>query len=721
MPVLIVEGEKAADAAADRLPGFVAMTWPGGAKAVSKADWSPLAGRRVVVWPDADEPGVKAAADVAKACRAAGAASVAIVSLPPVPPAWDLADDWPDCLTASDAVQMVEAALNAQSEPGSPEAPPSIYHPSSYIHEPATGWWFQPPGNGDGDPPPPQKVCDSFEVIAEARDSDGLGWSLVLEFVDRDRRKHRELVGRGELAGEGVDVRRRLMDAGLRMATGKSARERFLSLLASIVTDARAQVVASCGWHQGRYILPNKTIGGAPDADKVIWRGRPGATYHKEAGSYDAWRSEVAAQMSGNPLGLFMMSAAFAGPLMAKVGAEGGGFHVRGGSSSGKTTAMVVAGSVCGGGGPQGFCQSWRNTDNALEAVALAHNDGALLLDEIRALSPEAAGASAYNLATGATKGRLRTEGDLRARPSWLVMILSTGEIGLSDMVALSKTKERTYAGQELRLIDIQADQGAGMGCWEDIHGAVTPGVFSETVRRAADRHYGHALLLFVERFMDKEADMLSAFEAIKAAFLAQVLKPSDQPQIRRGAQRFAVVAAAGEISALLDVTPWAAGEALAAAARLFERWAREFGRTAPREASDAIRAVRKVIQQQSSCFTRLKPEQTDDEATADAAAEADKSLRAGEARSLKTYGYYADHSEVGRLFHFHPESFKEILAGMDVVEAAKALKIAGHLYTIPSENRLQHKVRIPGTKLRPLFYSIKHTILNGDDDEYDS
>lgn len=52
--VLVVEGEKCRDAAAEQLPELVVMSWPGGGKAVKKADWSPLAGRKVVLWADAD-------------------------------------------------------------------------------------------------------------------------------------------------------------------------------------------------------------------------------------------------------------------------------------------------------------------------------------------------------------------------------------------------------------------------------------------------------------------------------------------------------------------------------------------------------------------------------------------------------------------------------------------------------------------------------------------
>lgn len=66
-PVLIVEGEKTCEAAR-KLAGdhYCVVTWPNGSKAVGKADWSPLYGRKVLIWPDADEPGIVAGQEIAK-------------------------------------------------------------------------------------------------------------------------------------------------------------------------------------------------------------------------------------------------------------------------------------------------------------------------------------------------------------------------------------------------------------------------------------------------------------------------------------------------------------------------------------------------------------------------------------------------------------------------------------------------------------------------------
>jgi hypothetical protein len=91
--VMLVEGEKSADAAQHLLPDHVCMTWPGGSKAVAKADFSPLAGRRVTIWPDADKPGFEATLSVAAKVKETGTAGISIISPPDgVAKGWDLAD-----------------------------------------------------------------------------------------------------------------------------------------------------------------------------------------------------------------------------------------------------------------------------------------------------------------------------------------------------------------------------------------------------------------------------------------------------------------------------------------------------------------------------------------------------------------------------------------------------------------------------------------------------
>lgn len=77
--VFVTEGEKAANAA--RAVGLTATTSPHGAESAGKADWSPLSGREVVIFPDHDAAGEKYAAAVARMAMEAGARRVRVVRL----------------------------------------------------------------------------------------------------------------------------------------------------------------------------------------------------------------------------------------------------------------------------------------------------------------------------------------------------------------------------------------------------------------------------------------------------------------------------------------------------------------------------------------------------------------------------------------------------------------------------------------------------------------
>jgi putative DNA primase/helicase len=122
-PVLIVEGEKTADAAAKLFPSAVAITWPSGCKAIDKADWSPLAGRRCTLWPDADPPGIQAMDKLSAKLLKLGAAQVRIITPPfDVPEGWDLADaDW----SIAEAAAYLKANRSAPTPEPTPEPTPT--------------------------------------------------------------------------------------------------------------------------------------------------------------------------------------------------------------------------------------------------------------------------------------------------------------------------------------------------------------------------------------------------------------------------------------------------------------------------------------------------------------------------------------------------------------------------------------------------------------------
>lgn len=94
--VLIVEGEKAADAAAKLFDDFVVVSWAGGAKAVRHVDASPLKNRAVVIWRDNDDAGRQAEAELISLLAVCGVSSVRTVDpSSTLVHGWDLADAVP--------------------------------------------------------------------------------------------------------------------------------------------------------------------------------------------------------------------------------------------------------------------------------------------------------------------------------------------------------------------------------------------------------------------------------------------------------------------------------------------------------------------------------------------------------------------------------------------------------------------------------------------------
>ena len=123
-PVLVVEGEKCADAAARLLADrYAVTTWAGGANAVSSADWAPLAGRDAILWPDADDAGIAAMAALAVALASLGG-RVRVLKIEDRPAGWDIADAIAEEWTVDDLRTFIDDhAHSAQAGPTAPDPP----------------------------------------------------------------------------------------------------------------------------------------------------------------------------------------------------------------------------------------------------------------------------------------------------------------------------------------------------------------------------------------------------------------------------------------------------------------------------------------------------------------------------------------------------------------------------------------------------------------------
>lgn len=126
--VVLVEGEKCAQTLINA--GIVATTAMHGANApVEKTDWSPLADKAVLIWPDRDKPGWEYATQAAQAILTAGAKSCHILYPPEeASEGWDAADavaegfDLAAFLTHAPRAQIYAIDVEQESAVGSDES-----------------------------------------------------------------------------------------------------------------------------------------------------------------------------------------------------------------------------------------------------------------------------------------------------------------------------------------------------------------------------------------------------------------------------------------------------------------------------------------------------------------------------------------------------------------------------------------------------------------------
>jgi putative DNA primase/helicase len=440
----------------------------------------------------------------------------------------------------------------------------------------------------------PHWVCSPLRILARTRNAEGQQWGYLLEIQDPEGTAHHWAMPASLMAGNGDAYRSELLKMGLRIAPGMKGRQRLDLYLSTARVEGFARCVDRIGWHGGAFVLPDAVFGDQA-GEEIVPQGLLGENPFRQRGNLSEWQEHVARHCVGNSRLVLAVSVAFAVPLLEPLGAESGGFHFVGGSSLGKTTALHVAGSVCGG-GPAGFFKQWRATDNGLEGVAAAHCDALLCLDEIGQAGSKVASEAAYMLANGQGKNRAGKEGLARKVLTWRVLFLSTGEITLADKLA-EDGKGRVKAGQAVRVVDIPADAGEGLGLFETLHGSEGAGQFARQLKDATSRHYGTALRAFLHSLAADRDNLARQAQASIRTFEAINCPTDADGQVQRVCGRFALVAAAGELGIALGVLPWTAGEATRAAVVCFRAWLEQRGGIGAAEVAAGLEQVRRFFQ----------------------------------------------------------------------------------------------------------------------------
>ncbi|NHO54585.1 DUF927 domain-containing protein [Acetobacter estunensis] len=577
-----------------------------------------------------------------------------------------------------------------------------------------------------GDPDKPNTfICGPIECLAETRDAEGNGWGLLLGWTDRDGVRHEEAFARALFSGDCGELRSRLASGGLTLASGPAAKNGFSEWLATISTDQRARSVSRIGWHTFRdgpvYVLPTETFGHTYER-VVLQQETVEPDLFNMAGTVDEWRERIGYLCRGNSRLVLAAATAFASPLLTLLGEDGGGFNLLGASRLGKSTALRVAASVCGGTlqlGAEGFVRSWRATGNALESVALSACDALLVLDELGQLDPKEAGDISYMLANGTGKARASRTGGARAVARWRVLFLSSGERGLADMNA--EAGRATKAGQEVRFVDVPADAGGPFGLFETLHHVDAAGELAEYLRAETGRLYGTPFRAFLAGLSDRISDegLLMLREVLRARIVELTdyyLQnwPEASGQVRSVARRFAMVALGGELATDFKLTGWAEDTARELVRVCFNDWLKMRGTSGRREDEQAVEQLRDFISKNGEGrFERwIEPKADELPQSGEQAEPPGERFRTQMRAGWKRWEKLEDGRD-GWMFYLTPSGMKEALVGLNRGDAQRVLTERGFL--VPGKSgKAATVIRPPG--LPPTrAYQVKPSILGSD------
>ena len=443
------------------------------------------------------------------------------------------------------------------------------------------------------------KVCAPIEVIARYRDKDGDGWGRVIRWLDDDKTPHYLRASEGDLATNYQEVFNALNNGGLTVYqfVSRGAPSRVIDFIKSYPAEALPlqRSTQSFGWFKDGevFVLPNAIIGDHR-GEQVIFDGESThAPKYSTKGTLKEWQENVASVARYSARISFFICMAFAAPLLRLVNEQSGGFHLVGGSSLGKSSALRAMCSVFGSAsssGDAGEMATWRTTDNALEAVCQAHSDLPLICDELKQAEERKLANIIYMI--GNEMGKRRMSGKtLTCKPtaSWKLLLASSGEATIEELA--KRVGLTVDNGVNVRLANITVDKESGYGIF-DVWPNGDPKEVTEKLRADTEsRYYGTAGIEFLERLLASIRE--NGLEAFKenltqglSIIQAELMpKTETDEMVGRVCRRFALVALAGEVAIAYGVLPWEIGAAKASAKRCFDIWRKDFKTIADQEA----------------------------------------------------------------------------------------------------------------------------------------
>ena len=437
--------------------------------------------------------------------------------------------------------------------------------------------------NKNGSKPKREKICSPIKVVARSRNVDHSQWGIVLEWLDKSNTLHTWSVPIELIQSDSRKYRREVARRGLVVSTKKNLQDALDFYLNNHPIESLFVFTNKVGWHDNVFVTPDRVYG--KTNEKIIYQPESSLNHgYSQKGTLEEWRQNLCSPLGAQSRLNFAISCAFTGPLLKILDIEGGGFHMLGKSSIGKSLSLYVAASVWG---KRDYVKNWNTTKNAAEYLAAMCNDGILIMDEISQAEKNSLEDIFYMLSNGMGKSRSTADGGNRVVQTWRILLLSSGEETLQSM--LRHSNKRHNPGMEVRLCHIDADAGKNLGIFDSLVLATTPEKQADILTKLTNQYYGTAGTSWLNYITLNKDSVITEANHIIEKFMHDYSHVKSQAY--RVGKRFAVVAAAGELATKAGITGWQDGQASTAAKTCFDNWIDNYGH-------DGKQEDRKIISQ---------------------------------------------------------------------------------------------------------------------------
>lgn len=524
-------------------------------------------------------------------------------------------------------------------------------------------------------------ISSPILVLAKTRDDRSVAWGRLLKWIDDSDVIHTLAISTQNFQTDGTELRKVLADQGVTIAIGANERKLFLTYLASYPIKKFALCVNKVGWHGDQYILPNNVIGSNRLNELVVYQTNDLIQdKYKRKGTLEEWQENVSKKAEAHKFLVLAICVAFAGSLLNPLKQNGVIIHNKSKSSKGKTTSLYVSASVWGN--PLDYYQTWRSTSNALEQAAFSHNDGILILDEIGEISnPSELGNIIYMLINGNGKGRLTKSISLRDINKWQLMVLSSGEKSLSEI--MQEVGQKTKLGQEIRLINIDLDSSPH-GIFDSINFEDNAAQQAMLLNKNLKLYYGTAGIEWLNYLTSDFQKRLSEAQSLFDEYSKFLIADCKEGHIIRVANSFALIAVAGELATQAKITSWRSGTAFRAVKSVFTEWYDNFDQKSGYEDKEILEHIKSFFAiHGSSRFESLEQNYCNPITGIEV-----------NIKTIDRIGYWK-YSSDGKRYFVYPELFKkEMCSGFNHRQVSKLLRDYGWLDH--DDGRSTKSIRLP-------------------------